>query len=211
MKGDTEMGEVTNGYVATPGTVPVSHAGGETSLKRMSKAAIVLRFVAVALCVTSLATMVTDKQTHDFVLTPDVVISKTAKYSSVVAIVAFVYTNAAVAGYSLLQAAFTLMTKSLPTSKLQLWSTFVLDQLVVYVLLGVVGAATEVAYVAEQGEDKILWASQCENYTRFCSQVGASVIFCFMGILTLAAIAAISAKQLFTYDRTSHITRKDGY
>ncbi|KAL3686759.1 hypothetical protein R1sor_013068 [Riccia sorocarpa] len=211
MKRDAEMGQETAGYSATPGTVPVSHTGSQIALKRLSKISIALRLSAAALCVVAMATMVTNKQTHKFALTSNLSLEKTATYTTVLATVAYVYTNAGVAGYTLLQAVLSLVTKNVTTSRLQLWITFILDQVAVYVLLGVVGATTEVAFVAKTGEDKILWEKQCQNFSRFCNMVGISVIICFLSILTLAAIAAISAKRLFT-DRTSQRpTNKEAY
>ncbi|KAG6544522.1 hypothetical protein Mapa_014040 [Marchantia paleacea] len=211
MKQDTEMGEATNGYIGTPGTVPVSHAGNDSGMRRMRTASILMRLTAMALCVTALVTMVTDKQTHYFNFASTTIV-KTAEYTNVLALKVFVYANGVVAGYSLLQALWTILAKSsYVTSKGQLWTTFFLDQLIVYVLIGVTAAATEVAYLAEKGEADVAWPKQCNNFGRFCSQVGASVIVCFAAILTLVFLAVVSAKQLFSHERPSRTTRKDGY
>lgn len=195
MKTDAEMGD------ATGGAVPVSHATSDNAkLRRANTAAILLRLISSALCIIAMVVMVTNEQTKRLVFpaNPPIVISRKAKYTDVKALVFYSYVNGVVAGYLLLHAIYSIFASFKSGSvRLRLWATFIVDQLMIYVLIAAASVATEVSYIAKEGATKVAWEPVCDMFGKFCDQVGGSLIACFFGILVLAALVVISAYQLF--------------
>ena len=72
-----------------------------------------------------------------------------------------------------------------------------------YLLIASAAASTEVAYVAKQGEDKVMWAEVCSNYERFCRLVGVSIVLSFIAILTMATLVTLSGRRFFLHTASS--------
>ncbi|KAJ7515395.1 hypothetical protein O6H91_22G012000 [Diphasiastrum complanatum] len=169
---------------------------------------LLLRFMAVVLSVVNLALVIIDKQTEEIVVdlpgfTTPFVASRTARFNHSKALQFFVAANAAAGCYSLLQALRSLCflivgNPRVLSTKFSLWSAFLLDQALAYLLLSALGASIEVAYLAKKGDPAVGWDELCSSFRRYCSLMGASVICGFVSFCDLAALAVMSAQSLFS-------------
>ncbi|GMI81112.1 CASP-like protein 2C1 [Hibiscus trionum] len=126
-------------------------------------------------------------------------IEKKASFKDLRALVGLVYITSLAAAYNLLQLSCSSCkrTSSLQSSTYLAWLRFILDQAAVYVVFAGNLAATEHALLVVTGEEKFQWLKWCNKYTRFCVQIGGSLLCGFVASLALFFIASISAFNLF--------------
>ncbi|GMI92882.1 CASP-like protein 2C1 [Hibiscus trionum] len=129
-------------------------------------------------------------------------IEKKASFKDLRALVELVYITSLAAAYNLLQ----LSCSSLPawckgsskqSSTYLPWLRFILDQAAVYVVFAGNTAATAHALLVVTGEENFQWLNWCDKYTRFCVQIGGSLLCGFVASLAMIFIASISAFNLF--------------
>ncbi|MCO5573830.1 hypothetical protein L7F22_027605 [Adiantum nelumboides] len=169
-----------------------------------------VRLLTSLLCITSLILLLKAKQTVQRSVGLSS-ITEDVKYSDTSGFVYLAYTNILVAAYGLVVFA-ALIPSALGKScsgKCSRWTIFVLDQVLAYVLLSAVSAATEVLYLAENGMSKTQWEALCPIYGFFCHMITASVAIGCIAVVLLAVLSIGSAHGLFHhfYTRALYTTK----
>ncbi|KAL9244770.1 hypothetical protein vseg_018499 [Gypsophila vaccaria] len=117
----------------------------------------------------------------------------------------YVYVHFICAGYSLLQfvrcmAFINNKEDQLTLShRLQKWSYFSIDQVVVYMVFATNCAISEMAFLVLTGSEVFQWLKLCSKFTRFCVQVGSAIFCGFVAFSLLLLISCISAFNLFRW------------
>ncbi|KAH9305297.1 hypothetical protein KI387_009701, partial [Taxus chinensis] len=118
-----------------------------------------LRIAAVGLCVAALVAMVKSKQLNDY---------GTLHYNYVAAFKYLTYANGICAVYSVLSAFNSAVPQFCSLSRA--WIVFSFDQAFTYLILIAGAVATEVLYLAHEGDEQITWYKMCPYYGRFCNK-----------------------------------------
>lgn len=132
------------------------------------------------------------------------------KYSDTSALMFLLSSNGIVAFYCFLQVASSVsgLAGMSSTGKVGWWAIFFLDQALAYVLLAAASSATEVDYLARNGNVKTSWEPLCPTYGFFCRMVRASLVFSFASVLLLAVLSVLSARHLFRHYSRPLFARK---
>lgn len=77
------------------------------------------------------------------------------------------------------------------------WISYLLDQIVVYMVFAANSAALEHAVLVLTGEKDFQWMKWCDRFTRFCFQVGGALLCGYIASVLTAFITFISAFNLF--------------
>ncbi|XP_072993388.1 CASP-like protein 2C1 [Typha latifolia] len=164
---------------------------------KVLKAESLLRGLSLVLAAIAALLMGLNQQTKTVFFEP-----KKATVNDIEAFRVFTGVLAIAAGYHLLQLskclAFQFLTES-PCwcNKLVAWLCFLIDQVITYAAFVAAMAALQASTTALFGIGHLQWAKLCNIYTRFCVQVGASLVCALAATLTMAAVSAISAHRLF--------------
>ncbi|KAK8478098.1 hypothetical protein V6N13_144626 [Hibiscus sabdariffa] len=139
-------------------------------------------------------------------------IDKKASFKDLRALVGLVYITSLAAAYNLVQLSCSSFSARCKRSSLQscrylAWLRFILDQAAVYVVFAGNLAATQHALLVVTGEDEFQWLKWCNKYTRFCVQIGGSLLCGFVASLAMIFIASISAFNLFRLYSPTHFMR----
>ncbi|XVF34238.1 hypothetical protein REPUB_Repub18cG0042300 [Reevesia pubescens] len=129
---------------------------------------------------------------------------KKASFKYLRAFVGLVYITSLAAAYNLVQLScysFSAWCKgsSVQSYRYLSWLPYVLDQAAVYVVFAGNLAALEHGLLVLTGEDNFQWTKWCNKYTRFCFQIGGSLLCGCIASLTMVFIASISAFNLFRH------------
>lgn len=162
----------------------------ERGSSTMRTAETLLRILPMALCVVALVIMLRDSQTNEF---------GSLYYSDIGAFRYLVHASGICAGYSLLSAVAAAIPKQSTMSRV--WTFFILDQLLTYIILAAGAISTEVVYLAYKGDATITWSQTCGSFGSFCRRATASVAITFIVTLCYAGLTLISSYRLFSkYD-----------
>ncbi|XP_010531897.1 PREDICTED: CASP-like protein 2A1 [Tarenaya hassleriana] len=168
-----------------------SGAGGaaeEEMSAGIRTAETMLRLAPVALCVAALVVMLKDSESSDF---------GSVSYSNLIAFRYLVHANGICAGYSLLSAAITAMSRSSSTFP-RAWTFFCLDQVLTYMVLGAGAVSSEVIYIAYRGDSAITWSEACSSFGSFCHKATASVVITFVVVSLYVFLSLLSSYKLFS-------------
>eukprot|EP01018_Ginkgo_biloba_P026933 Gb_02196 [translate_table: standard] len=158
-----------------------------------------LRIVPIGLCIAALVLMLQSKQSND---------NGPLEYSHVGAFKYLAYTNGLCAGYSVLSVFDSAARRSF--SLCRAWIVFFFDQAFTYVLLAAGAVATEVLYLAYEGDEEVTWDKVCASYGRFCNRAGASLVISFVALLCFVLLSIVSAHRLFSkYDPPSLLRQNE--
>ncbi|KAB2079476.1 hypothetical protein ES319_A05G006300v1 [Gossypium barbadense] len=129
-------------------------------------------------------------------------VQKKASFKDLRALVGLLYITSLAAAYNLLQLCCSSFSASYKGSSLQsyaylAWLRYILDQAVVYAVFAGNLAALEHSFLVLTGEENFQWLKWCNKYTRFCTQIGGSLLCGFVASLLMFSIASISAFNLF--------------
>ncbi|KAE8700140.1 CASP-like protein 2C1 [Hibiscus syriacus] len=163
----------------------------------IQKMEALLRLTAISMLVLTACLVGFDSQTKVVFY-----IEKKASFKDLRALVGLVYVTSLAAAYNLLQLSCSSFSARCKGSSLQsctylAWLRFVLDQAAVYVVFAGNLAATEHALLVVTGEENFQWVKWCGKYSRFCVQIGGSLLCGFGASVAMIFIASISAFNLF--------------
>ncbi|CAN8269344.1 unnamed protein product [Cochlearia groenlandica] len=82
--------------------------------------------------------------------------------------------------------------------KLRVWTLFVFDQVVTYVVLAAASVSAETVYLTYKGNIDITWSSACDYYGNFCHKALFSVLFTFVVSILYVLLSFISSYRVFT-------------
>ncbi|EOA32291.1 hypothetical protein CARUB_v10015553mg [Capsella rubella] len=163
--------------------------GSALELNRTEKTAEAsLRVVSMALSIVGLVIMIKNSISNDF---------GSISYSNLGAFMYLVIANGVCAAYSLLSA-LAILALPCPISKLQVWTLFLLDQVVTYLVLAAGSVSAETVYLAYYGNIPITWSSACDSYGIFCHKALISVVFTFVVSLLYMLLSLVSSYRLFS-------------
>lgn len=159
---------------------------------------VLLRFLASLMSVAGLMLLVKDQQTVVQAVGNQNYYTE-VRYSYVAGLQYLVYSNGLVAIYCFTVALLSIVSAigGARNGKLGAWVVFVFDQGLAYVLLAAASASSDVAYLADKGNDKTTWPKICSTFPHFCKLLRASIVIAFFSVLLLAIISILSARQLF--------------
>ncbi|MQM10562.1 hypothetical protein Taro_043458 [Colocasia esculenta] len=146
---------------------------------------ISLRFCVIPFSVASLWLMASNKQVTDAYGRLD--------YRDLTGMKYLVWVHAISAGY----AVFTLVSSSLRWVT-NAWVSFVLDQVVAYLLVTSGSAVAEVLYLAYKGDRSVSWSKACDYFGEFCDRAKVSLILHFLALGCFMALSLISAFRVFS-------------
>ncbi|XP_022731704.1 CASP-like protein XL3 [Durio zibethinus] len=163
----------------------------------IQKIEAILRLCAVLILVLTVCLVAFDSQTKVIFY-----IEKKASFKNLRALVGLVYITSLAAAYNLLQLScysFSACCKGISVQSYTYlaWLRYVLDQAAVYVVFAGNLAAFEHALLVVTGEENFQWLKWCNKYTRFCFQIGGSLLCGCVASLIMFFIASISAFNLF--------------
>ncbi|XWS52189.1 hypothetical protein CRYUN_Cryun11dG0045800 [Craigia yunnanensis] len=129
-------------------------------------------------------------------------VEKKASFKDLRALIGLVYITSLTAAYNLLQLScysFSAWCKesSVESYRYLAWLRYVLDQVAVYVVFAGNLAAFEHSLLVVIGEKNFQWLKWCNKYTRFCFQIGGSLLCGCVASFIMLFIASISAFNLF--------------
>ncbi|VFQ60684.1 unnamed protein product [Cuscuta campestris] len=184
------------GVGVSPGTVPVYHG---SSLKvfdrRVRVAELVLRCLICGLALIGAVLIATDTQVKEIFT-----VRKKARFTDMKALVFLVASDGIAAAYSLVQAGrctLSMIRGSVLFNKPLAWAVFSGDQVMAYLSLAAVAAATQSALFAKFGQNELQWMKICSLYGKFCNQVGEGIAASFILSITMIVLSGISAFSLF--------------
>ncbi|KAF3452806.1 hypothetical protein FNV43_RR03239 [Rhamnella rubrinervis] len=168
-------------------------------LKKIMKTEILLRICAVLDLVLTACLVRLDTQTKRFTF-----FDRKATFRDLDALQVLVYVATVAAGYNLLQlikcsvSAAVSFEGNWKGSYLYLaWVCFLLDQIAVYITFMANSAALQASLLAVTGAKDFQWMKLCNTFTRFCVQIGGSLLCGYMACLLMAFTSSISAFNLF--------------
>ncbi|XVE80006.1 hypothetical protein DITRI_Ditri14bG0104000 [Diplodiscus trichospermus] len=129
-------------------------------------------------------------------------VEKKASFKDLRALIGLVYITSLAAAYNLLQLScysFSAWCKGSPlkSHRYLAWFRYVLDQAAVYAVFAGNLVALEHSLLVVTGQKNFQWLKWCDKYTRFCFQIGGSLLCGVVSSLMMAFIASISAFNLF--------------
>ncbi|XP_042444566.1 CASP-like protein 2D1 [Zingiber officinale] len=77
------------------------------------------------------------------------------------------------------------------------WLFFVLDQAVAYLMVTSGAAATEVVYLAYEGDERASWSEACSYYGEFCNKAKVSLSLHMVAFACFMALSLVSAYRVF--------------
>ncbi|GLJ39779.1 hypothetical protein SUGI_0813070 [Cryptomeria japonica] len=160
-----------------------------------------LRLVPVALCLSSLVVTLKTHQSNQY---------GTLDYSNVGGFRYLAYANGICGGVSLISAFCSGICWSSNYNLLSAWMVFLLDQILTYIILGAGAVATELVYLAKNGDEEVTWEEFCSTYEKFCNRALVSVIITFVTVLVLIAISITSSYKLFSKYDPPYVSQGDG-
>ncbi|KAL1548509.1 CASP-like protein 1E2 [Salvia divinorum] len=157
---------------------------------------VVLRFLALALCLAAAAVLGVNKETKMVAMTlvptlPPVNIPATAKWHYLSAFTYFMVANGIACGYAATSLVLILANRN---GKKGITKVIILFDLVMVVLLfSAIGAAGAIGLIGFQGNSRVQWNKVCNVFDKFCHQgaasfglsVAASVAFFFIVVLAI--------------------------
>ncbi|XAR65749.1 hypothetical protein NMG60_11009959 [Bertholletia excelsa] len=184
------------GVGVSPGNVPVFHGCNLKVVdRRVRVAELVLRCVICGLGLLAAVLVGSDTQVKEIFS-----IQKKAKFTDMKALVFLVVANGLAAAYSLVQGlrcVVSMVRGSVLFNKPLAWAIFSGDQLMSYLSLAAVAAATQSAAFAKLGEPELQWMKVCNMYGKFCNQVGEGIASALIASLAMVVLSSISAFSLF--------------
>lgn len=178
------------GGEVAPSPADMGVAGGDgegNGNSSMKNAETLLRLLPMALCLVALVLMFKNSQSNDY---------GSLSYSDVAAFRYLVHANGICAAYSLLSAIYAAVPR--PFTKPRAWAFFFFDQALTYVIIAAGAVATEVMYLAYNGDAAITWSSDCGSFHGFCRKAMASVAITFISVACYAALSLLSSYRLFS-------------
>ncbi|KAF8414240.1 hypothetical protein HHK36_002240 [Tetracentron sinense] len=186
----------SGGVGVSPGNVAVYHGSNLMVVdRRVRVVEVVLRGVICGLGVVAAVLVGFDTQVKEIFS-----IQKKAKFTDMKALVFLVIANGIAAAYSLVQGlrcVVSMVRGSVLFKKPLAWAIFSCDQVMAYMMLAAVAAATQSALIAELGQQELQWMKICNMYGKFCSQVGEGIASAVVVSLSMVALSCISAFNLF--------------
>ncbi|CAH9086076.1 unnamed protein product [Cuscuta europaea] len=184
------------GVGVSPGNVPVYHGSSlKVFDKRVRLAELVLRCVICALALVGALLIATDTQVQEIFT-----IRKKATFKDMKALVFLVVSNGILAAYSLVQVVrctVSIIRGSVLFNKPLAWAVFSGDQLMAYLSLAAVAAATQSAVIAKFGQNELQWMKICNMYGKFCNQVAEGIASSLFASISLVLLSGLSAFSLF--------------
>ncbi|XP_074562977.1 CASP-like protein 2D1 [Curcuma longa] len=77
------------------------------------------------------------------------------------------------------------------------WLFFVLDQALAYLMVTSGAAATEVVYLAYEGDERASWSEACSYYGEFCNKAKVSLSLHMVAFACFMALSLVSAYRVF--------------
>ncbi|KAL6542948.1 hypothetical protein OROHE_010468 [Orobanche hederae] len=136
--------------------------------RRVRLAELVLRCLICGLAILSALLVGTDTQVKEIFT-----IQKKANFTDMKALVFFVIANGLGATYTLVQVLrciMSMVTGSVLFNKSMAWAIFSGDQVMTYLTLAAVAAATQSAAFAKLGQSELQWMKIYDMYGKFCNQ-----------------------------------------
>ncbi|KAG6639147.1 hypothetical protein I3843_10G077200 [Carya illinoinensis] len=184
------------GVGVSPGNVPVYHGtNGRLVDRRVRVAELVLRCMICGLGVLAVVLVGTDTQVREIFT-----IRKKARFVDMKALVFLVIVNGIAAAYSLaqvLRCVVNMVRGNALFSKPLAWAIFSVDQVMAYMTVSSVAAATQSATLAKSGQPELQWMKICNMYGKFCNQVGEGVGSAILVSLSMVVLSCMSAFSLF--------------
>lgn len=184
------------GVGVSPGNVPVYHGSNLKVVdRRVRLAELILRAVICGLAVLAAVLVGTDTQVKTIFT-----IQKKAEFTDMKALVFLVVANGLAAAYSLvhgLRCIVSMVRGSVLFNKPLAWAIFSGDQLMAYLTLAAVAAATQGSLFAKFGEPALQWMKICNMYGKFCNQIGEGIATALLVSLSMVVLSGISAFSLF--------------
>ncbi|KAJ7955764.1 CASP-like protein [Quillaja saponaria] len=168
----------------------------------MGKNEAFLRVSAILVLVLTACLVGLNTQTKTIIFT----IQKKATFNDMDALVILVYVASVAAGYNLLQLLYKSSASVCYGGKFEgsethniymAWVCFLLDQIAVYITVAANTAALGASLLALTGEEAFQWTKVCDRFTRFCIQIGGSLLCGCVACILMAVISSVSAFKLF--------------
>ncbi|GAV59597.1 DUF588 domain-containing protein [Cephalotus follicularis] len=124
----------------------------------------------------------------------------TARYKDLQSLEASVYISSVAAAYNLLQLSRCLARlsgNSKGSYRYLAWTSYLLDQIAVYIVFGVCSAALAQSVLVLTGVEAFLWLKWCGKFTRFCFQIGGALACGYVACVAMILVSVISAYNLF--------------
>ncbi|XP_073307282.1 CASP-like protein 2B1 [Primulina huaijiensis] len=190
------MNYLNVGVRPSPGNVPVYHGSNLKLIdRRVRLVELVLRCVISGLAILSAVLIGTDSQVKEIFT-----IQKEAKFTDMKALVFLVVADGLAAAYSLVQVlrcVVNMIRGIVLFNKPLAWAIFSGDQVMAYVTLAAVAAATQSALFAKFGQQEMQWMKICSMYGKFCNQIAEGIASSLLVSLSMVVMSAISAFSLF--------------
>ncbi|XP_066379170.1 CASP-like protein 2C1 [Miscanthus floridulus] len=135
-------------------------------------------------------------------------VTKKATVKDVQALWVLAMAAAAAAGYHLLQLlkCFYLARRvgggASPcrrSSRALAWTCLLLDKACAYTTFATTVAAAQACVIALDGAHALQWTKLCNIYTRFCEQIGGSLVLGMLAAVGTAVLSAASARNVFRH------------
>ncbi|XVF70034.1 hypothetical protein PTKIN_Ptkin11bG0128900 [Pterospermum kingtungense] len=159
-----------------------------------------LRLFAISMLVFTACLVGFDSQTQVIFY-----VQKKASFRDLRALVGLVYITSSAAAYNLLLlgcysfSAWCKGSTSVESYVYLAWLRYLLDQAAVYVVFAGNLAACEHSLLVVTGQMNFQWMKWCNNFTRYCFQIGGSLFCGFVASLVMGFVASISAFNLFRF------------
>ncbi|XP_073028679.1 CASP-like protein 2B1 [Primulina eburnea] len=190
------MNYLNVGVSPSPGNVAVYHGSNLKVIdRRVRLVELVLRCVISGLAILSAVLLGTGSQVKEIFT-----IRKEAKFTNMKALVFLVVADGLAAAYSLVQVlrcVVNMIRGNVLFNKPLAWAIFSGDQVMAYVTLAAVAAATQSALFAKFGQKEMQWMKICSMYGKFCNQIAEGIASSLLVSLSMVVMSAISAFSLF--------------
>ncbi|XP_047950912.1 CASP-like protein 1E2 [Salvia hispanica] len=148
---------------------------------------VVLRFLALALCLAAAVILGVSKETKMVAMTlvptqPPVTVPATAKWHYLSAFKYFMVANCIACGYAAISLVLSLANRNGKKGITKL--IILLDLVMVVLLFSAIGAGGAIGLIAYQGNSRVQWNKVCNVFDKFCRRGAAS-----FGLSIAASIA----------------------
>ncbi|XP_074292297.1 CASP-like protein 1E1 [Silene latifolia] len=161
---------------------------------------IIIRVLVLLLTLVAAILIGVNKQTKIVAITisPDLPafnVPVTAKSSYVSAFVYFVVANSIACVFTAVTLVATFARKGGRTSLL-LFTTMLIDVMMVALLFSCVGAAGAVGVLGAKGNSHLRWNKVCDVYTKYCHQVEAAIALSFFAAVAYVLLLLLEVSKL---------------
>ncbi|XP_072975881.1 CASP-like protein 1D1 [Typha angustifolia] len=188
-------------------TLPESgYAPTPTSPPNYFPVDFILRLVLLAASVSALVVLVSSKQTKIFAtgLPPPypTSVSQDAKFNYSSALIYLLVALAVTVLYSIITVitSCSLISSPAPSTK-TLFYLILFDALMAAIMASATGATGAVAYLGLKGNSHTNWTKICNNYGKFCRQIGSSAAVSLVASIVLLVLVVVTSYSLFRRSR----------